>query len=56
MKRTLVIALALVVVAAVTTVIVRLRSTKAETAPLDTEGTLGGSLDTWPDVPVKNVA
>jgi hypothetical protein len=56
MKRTVILALTLLLIAAVTAVIVRLRSTTAATAPLDTEGTLAGSLDTWPTVPVKNVA
>ena len=56
MKRTLILTLALLALAAVVTAVVKMRATKAPISDVDHAGGLAGSLDTWPEVPVKDVA
>jgi hypothetical protein len=55
-KRTIWLLLLLAVIAAVTLVTVRLRASRAGSSQLGGTGELPGSLDTWPDVPRKQVA
>ena len=56
MARTIKLIIILALVAAVAFVIARLRSSTAASAGRVGEGELAGSLDTWPEVPVKQVA
>ena len=56
MKRTIWLLLLLVAIAAITLVTVKLRATRAGTSELGGSGELPGSLDTWPEVPRKQVA
>jgi hypothetical protein len=55
-KRALWLLLLLAVIGAVTVVTLRLRGSRAGTSQLGGSGELPGSLDTWPEVPRKQVA
>jgi len=55
-KRALWLLLLLAVIGAVTVVTLRLRESRAGTSQLGGSGELPGSLDTWPEVPRKQVA
>ncbi len=55
-KRTIWLLLLLTIIAAVAVVTVRLRSSRAGSSQLGGTGELPGSLDTWPEVPRKQVA
>ena len=55
-KRTIWLLLLLAIIAAITIVTVRLRSSRAGSSQLGGSAELPGSLDTWPEVPRKQVA
>ena len=55
-KRTIWLLLLLTIIAAVAVVTVRLRSSRAGSSQLGGSAELPGSLDTWPEVPRKQVA
>jgi hypothetical protein len=56
MARTIKFLVLVALVAVVAFVIARLKSSTQATAALGGDGELPGSLDTWPEVPVKQVA
>ena len=55
-KRTIWLLFLLAIIAAVTMVTMRLRGSRSGSSQLGGSGELPGSLDTWPEVPHKQVA
>jgi len=56
MARTLRLVVLVALITLFSLVVVKLRATRSERASLDSVGTLAGSFDTWPEVPLKQSA
>ncbi len=56
MTRTIRLILLGLLLAGIAFLVLKLRSSRAPESSLDTGVPLTGSLDTWPDVPEKNIA